>query len=130
MGSDDSVNHPRHYGGDVYYETIKIIEDWGLGFSVGNALKYVLRAPHKGDEKRDLEKARWYLRRAVDIREHMSERRTIERHPLQVSEYWKLSEELRDVVFSIRFFDIDAGLRRLDAHVEKREAESWAQVAE
>ena len=33
-------------------------------FCIGNAIKYILRAPYKGNEKQDLEKAKWYLDRA------------------------------------------------------------------
>jgi hypothetical protein len=40
----DPINHPPHYGGDSTYEAIKVIEAWGLGFSLGNALKYICRA--------------------------------------------------------------------------------------
>ena len=41
----DSVNHPPHYGGEGNpYECIAVIEAWGLGFHLGNAVKYVARA--------------------------------------------------------------------------------------
>ncbi len=66
------VNHPRHYNacgpleedGTARYEAIKVIEDWGLGFCLGSALKYICRAPHKGFESQDLDKAYWYIDRA------------------------------------------------------------------
>jgi hypothetical protein len=60
----DSVNHPSHYtrGG---IECIDVIEAWGLGFCLGNALKYIARAGHKGDAITDLRKARWYLERRL-----------------------------------------------------------------
>ncbi len=32
---------------------------------MGNIIKYVLRAPHKGDYAGDLEKAKWYLNRLI-----------------------------------------------------------------
>lgn len=67
----EKVNHPNHYGGDVKFEAIKLIDDWGLGFSAGNALKYIIRAPHKGSELEDLRKAVWYLNHAVEIEEGM-----------------------------------------------------------
>ena len=60
----DLVNHPSHYGGaDNPYETIKVIRAWGLGFSLGNAVKYISRAGRKDPTKliEDLKKARWYL---------------------------------------------------------------------
>lgn len=60
----DKVNHPPHYN-QGKFEVIDVIEDWGLGFSTGNAVKYIARAKHKGTELEDLEKARWYLNREI-----------------------------------------------------------------
>jgi hypothetical protein len=59
----ETVNHPPHYGGDTTYEVIKVIEAWGLNasFCLGNVIKYVARAPFKGNALEDLKKARWYL---------------------------------------------------------------------
>lgn len=62
----ESVDHPAHYGGgDNIYETIKVIEAWGLDFCLGNAVKYISRAGKKGDALEDLRKARWYLDRRI-----------------------------------------------------------------
>lgn len=61
----ETVNHPAHYGGDTTYETIKVIEAWGLGFRLGNAVKYISRADAKGNDVEDLEKAAWYLNREI-----------------------------------------------------------------
>lgn len=63
------VNHPSHYGGkDNLYEAIKVIEAWNLGFCLGNVVKYLSRAGKKSDKKlEDLEKARWYLDREIEI---------------------------------------------------------------
>lgn len=60
----DPVNHPAHYkvGG---METIDFIEAKGLSYHLGNAVKYISRADHKGSRKQDLEKAKWYLERAI-----------------------------------------------------------------
>ena len=42
------VDHPDYYGGeDNPYEAIKIIEAYDLNFSLGNVIKYVLRAGKK-----------------------------------------------------------------------------------
>jgi len=60
----DAVNHPKHYNFGTI-EVIDVIEDWGLGFQLGNAIKYIARAPHKGTELQDLEKAAWYLQRQI-----------------------------------------------------------------
>ncbi len=61
----EAVDHPSHYGGDTPYEAIKVIEAWGLGFHLGNAVKYLSRAGKKGDRLVDLRKARWYLDREI-----------------------------------------------------------------
>jgi hypothetical protein len=60
----DAVNHPEHYkvGG---IETIDFIEAKGLSYNLGNVVKYITRADHKGDKRQDLEKARWYLNREI-----------------------------------------------------------------
>lgn len=58
--SGNLVNHPKHYQGDGI-EVIDIIEAFDLNFSLGNAIKYILRADKKGNKKQDLEKAIWYL---------------------------------------------------------------------
>jgi hypothetical protein len=58
------VNHPAHYkvGG---IETIDFIEAKGLNYNLGNAVKYISRADHKGATVEDLAKARWYLNREI-----------------------------------------------------------------
>jgi len=63
----EKVNHPNHYGGkESVYEAIKVIEAWNLDFSLGNVIKYISRAGKKSDNVReDLEKAKWYLERAI-----------------------------------------------------------------
>ncbi len=60
----DLVNHPPHYtvGG---IETIDFIEAKGLGYHLGNVVKYIARSAHKGATLEDLKKARWYLDRAI-----------------------------------------------------------------
>lgn len=58
-----NVNHPKHYNQGI--EPIDIIESWDLNFSLGNAIKYILRAPYKNNELEDLEKAKWYLEREI-----------------------------------------------------------------
>ena len=57
----DPVNYPSHYCEGRKYEPIKVIDDWGLDFCLGNALKYISRAGRKNDELEDLKKARFYL---------------------------------------------------------------------
>lgn len=66
----EAVDHPAHYGGvDNPYEAIKVIEAWGLGFSLGNTVKYISRAEHKNNALEDLRKAAWYLNHEIEKRE-------------------------------------------------------------
>lgn len=60
----DTVNHPAHYktGG---IETIDFIEAKGLNYHLGNVVKYITRADHKGDRLENLKKAQWYLNREI-----------------------------------------------------------------
>lgn len=61
-----AVHHPGHYTFGRF-EVIDVIEDWGLGFNLGNAVKYIARAGRKDPARtiEDLLKARWYLDREI-----------------------------------------------------------------
>jgi hypothetical protein len=63
----EQVDHPEHYLPGTY-EAIAVIEAWGLGFCLGNVVKYVCRAGRKqgGDTLTDLRKAAWYLNREIE----------------------------------------------------------------
>lgn len=63
----EMVEHPSHYGGaDNLYEAIKVVEAWGLGFHLGNTVKYISRAGKKDNLLQDLKKALWYLNREIE----------------------------------------------------------------
>lgn len=69
MSQYEQVDHPAHYGGkDNPYEAIKVIEAWGLGFNLGNTVKYISRHGKKpgADIIRDLKSAAWYLNREIE----------------------------------------------------------------
>ena len=63
---DDPVNHPSHYT-DGKIEVIDFIEDKGLNFHRGNAVKYIARAGKKDKNKEieELKKAVWYINREI-----------------------------------------------------------------
>lgn len=62
---EDVINHPSHYTrGKI--EVIDFIEDQQLPYHLGNVIKYIARAGHKGDKLEDLKKARWYLDRYIN----------------------------------------------------------------
>lgn len=68
----DNVNHPPHYTtSDI--EVIDILEDLSsryenpnLSYLIATTGKYLFRAPFKGCLVEDLNKAKWYLDRAVE----------------------------------------------------------------
>lgn len=64
ISKPDPVNHPAHYkvGG---IETIDFIEAKKLNYNIGNVVKYLTRADHKGNRLQDLRKAQWYLEREI-----------------------------------------------------------------
>jgi hypothetical protein len=67
------VDHPQHYGGaEARHEAISVIEEWDLGFHLGNVVKYISRAGKKPDQTTisDLKKARWYLDRYIERMEN------------------------------------------------------------
>ena len=76
----DIVNHPDHYKSETGMEVIDVIEAFGLGFCLGNVVKYVLRAGAKLNDPKewlsatieDLKKARWYLDREIGNLERMA----------------------------------------------------------
>lgn len=65
LPKEDVINHPSHYTrGKI--EVIDFIEDQQLPYHLGNVIKYIARAGHKGDKLEDLKKARWYLDRYIN----------------------------------------------------------------
>lgn len=60
----DIVEKPVHYNTHPSgIETIDIVRH--LPFSIGNAIKYMMRAPYKGTREQDYRKALWYLKDAI-----------------------------------------------------------------
>ena len=55
-----------HYDNGKDYDVIDVINDYGLSFSRGNILKYVIRAGKKSNELQDLLKAEDYLKRDIE----------------------------------------------------------------
>jgi hypothetical protein len=63
--TSDAVNPSHYQAGQL--QAIDVIDNWQLGFNLGNVVKYVLRAGKKdgADYRTDLEKALWYLQREL-----------------------------------------------------------------
>lgn len=68
---NDPVNHPKHYQASNGLEAIDCIEAFvedlpgDIGYLIGNAMKYLCRFDKKGKPVEDLQKARWYVERAI-----------------------------------------------------------------
>lgn len=104
--ANDTINHPSHYT-DGKIEVIDFIEDKGLNFHKGNAVKYIARAGKKDPTKEaeDLCKAVWYLNREIDRimpSEMKADRRTVQKE--------RLLELLRDTLGKVAEDDVDTGL--------------------
>tara|TARA_R100000278_G_scaffold66825_1_gene53311 strand:+ start:4024 stop:4254 length:231 start_codon:yes stop_codon:yes gene_type:complete len=73
--TDDLVNHPPHYKhNDKGIECIEAIEaaltsEEYRGYLRGQVMKYTWRCNYKGKRLEDLQKARWYLNRYIDLLE-------------------------------------------------------------
>jgi hypothetical protein len=72
MKKKSNVNHPKHYNRGKF-EVIDVIHDWGLGFNLGNTVKYIARAGHKDPNKQieDLEKAIFYIKDEIKRRQNV-----------------------------------------------------------
>ena len=72
MKISDPVDHPDHYQTNSI-ECIDAIEAATEGlpakeaFGVGTAIKYLWRYRKKGKPVEDLQKAKWYIDRVIDI---------------------------------------------------------------
>lgn len=80
----NNVNHPNHYQSESGLEVIDVIKAFTSelsgeeAFCIGNAIKYICRYSKKNGVE-DLEKAKWYIDRAISVR---SERLTTVRKKL------------------------------------------------
>lgn len=64
----DMVNAPPHYRRHPSgIECVEVAER--MQYSLGNAVKYLWRAEHKGRRTEDLQKALWFINRAIDFGE-------------------------------------------------------------
>ena len=63
----ETVNHPAHYNHGKF-ECADVIDDWGLNWELGSAVKYICRCDYKDNPVEDLKKAIWYIQREIDRR--------------------------------------------------------------
>lgn len=69
----DAVSHPSHYTAgkteviDIIAQTVSGYDDPFLGYTLGNVIKYISRAPYKHDDPlEDLKKSREYITFAIE----------------------------------------------------------------
>lgn len=67
------LNENPHGGPDDPYETIKVIEAWGLdkNFNLATVVSKIRTSDKKGNNVQDLKDARWYLDREISKLEGM-----------------------------------------------------------
>jgi hypothetical protein len=127
------INHPPHYNRHPSgVEAIDLCEL--LGFNLGNAVKYLMRAPHKGQRADDLRKARWYLMRESE-RSPVQQVRPTASH---VAEEIGAHEDgrtalgrLLDAIAggTVRLDEIEQTIDRLDAEIDRIEGNGDPELA-
>lgn len=86
---NDIVSKPAHYISNGV-EARHVIQAWRLGWELGTAVKYILRAGRKDDELVDLRKCREYLRFALETPNEL----TVYHHRTAEKPIWQLSTHL------------------------------------
>ncbi len=86
---NDAVNHPKHYQNGLTVEVECIMFSRHLGFTLGNAFKYVWRAGMKDDIKQDIQKALWYLDDANEFDVKVCKTELEDFLPKSSLEWWK-----------------------------------------
>lgn len=69
---DDPVNHPDHYNSHQHECIDEMLAVFGkeavINFCICNAWKYRYRADSKGSHDQDMEKADWYINKAMELK--------------------------------------------------------------
>jgi hypothetical protein len=82
--------YPEHYKAGRKYEPIDVIEDWGLNYRLGNALKYISRNGRKDGENpiEGLKKAIYYLEREIKYLEQYKLDRPVDYKEIKEWDNW------------------------------------------
>lgn len=71
----DEVNRPQHYIHGSMETIDEMVVVFGIEavtqYCVINAWKYRARAPYKGKQEQDMQKADWYLKKAKELQEKL-----------------------------------------------------------
>ena len=123
----NNIDHPNHYQSESGLEVIDVIKAFTSelsgeeAFCIGNAIKYICRYSKKNGVE-DLEKAKWYIDRAISVR---SERLTTIKKNLNaiygVENMRKMecNYNLERFLFASRD-DADAVLKKLQSMIHER----------
>lgn len=116
----DEINKPEgyNYHGNAEAEPITVIASLGLlfPFCVGNAIKYIARYQHKGGKK-DLEKALWYLKKAVE-----SEPKKSSLNSALLAGIWDIHPEIASVLSHVMVLELQPAINILTAVLK---SEDW-----
>ena len=125
----DPVNHPSHYT-DGKYEVIDFIESHGLGFHLGNAVKYISRAGKKNKDKEieDLNKAIWYLERAKKAPFTKAINPSAKKEDISASDFSddkclprRLKLAIINLVYGENLNDLQLAIHHVEEHIKKLE---------
>jgi hypothetical protein len=103
MSKAGTLERPAYYWrGDV--DVIRVIEEYDLPFTLGNALKYVVRAGLKGDAADDMRKAGEYVRRWMAQQNRPSIRGAAGldwMHPIKVGAHFRLTGLRKQIAIAL-----------------------------
>lgn len=90
--TEDVVRHPKHYAHPSGIEVIEITRY--ESFLRGNIIKYVLRAPYKGTELQDLQKAAQYLEWEIErVKRGVDEQEVYDKYDIEDDDLMGVVEE-------------------------------------
>lgn len=128
--SKNTSDHPTHYNnfkaigedGTAVYEPIKVMDQlyMGYGFYFGSALKYIARAPHKGQMISDYKKALFCIKRLDLISRPKDERLDLLKEAVID---WDVPGEISEVLPSVWLGESAIAIESLSAFIEKLEEE-------
>jgi len=118
--SYEKINNPNHYDGNGL-KAIDVIEAYGLNFSLGSAVKYILRAGKKPGENtlEDLRKALWYTQRQIQMQAHTSITTTPSLSLVEVQKAFPLSTHLNNALVALLLNQLSNTEYHLQAELER-----------
>lgn len=130
----EKIDHPVHY--NIGREVIDFIEKHNLNFCVGNAIKYLCRAPYKNNLLEDLDKALWYLKRESTTHSQLCcipsihsqiEEKQIYNDFFNFADSWKFDKEIHEVFYNItvyccekQYYYLDNAIKIIESILEKK----------